>query len=223
MEGMFDLALTHVLQSEGGKVDNPHDPGGRTNAGVTQRVYDDFRRRNGDEPRDVFDMDPSERNGIYRRYWDAIGGDKLPAGLDYEAFDTAVNMGRKKGEPIGTLAKEFLAGVDQTKPVTDQIEQYRAQRQKFYEGIKGPSGFQTFGEGWTNRNVEVANQAKEAWFQNEVPYSPPQAKPAQVAAPADVPAAARHAKGASLHEAVRTALAQGPGTYTTTHRRKHRA
>ena len=34
-----------VLAFEGGKVDHPNDPGGRTNQGVIQRVYDGGRRR----------------------------------------------------------------------------------------------------------------------------------------------------------------------------------
>ncbi len=218
MEGNFQPALDGVLKSEGGKIDNPKDLGGRTNQGVTQRVYDNFRRMNGDEPRDVFDMEPHERDGIYRRYWDAIGGDHLPAGLDYEAFDTAVNMGRKKGEPIGALAKEFLDRVDRTKPVPEQIEQYRGARQRFYEGIKGPGGFQTFGPGWTNRNRDVAEGSVKSWNAynepKEIDRSLPQTRSAG-------PSASGHLKQASAHHAITSALALGPGTYATTHRHKH--
>lgn len=35
----FDRALPHVLIHEGGKVDHPKDPGGRTYKGITQRVF----------------------------------------------------------------------------------------------------------------------------------------------------------------------------------------
>ncbi len=217
MDGNFQHALGEVLKSEGGKVDNPRDLGGRTNHGVTQKVYDNFRRLNGDEPRDVFEMGDGDRDGIYRRYWDAVGGDNLPTGLDYEAFDTAVNMGRRKGEPIGSLAKEFLDRIDRTKPVPEQIEQYRGFRQKFYEGIKGPGGFQTFGKGWTNRNEEVAGRSSEWWANYDRPYPPPQAATVRTAAPTP----SSHFHQASAAHAVRSALALGPGTYATTHRHRH--
>ena len=38
----FEYCMRSVLAFEGGKVDNPNDPGGRTNQGVIQRVYDAF-------------------------------------------------------------------------------------------------------------------------------------------------------------------------------------
>lgn len=39
----FEPALAFVLRWEGGFVDNPADPGGRTNKGITQKVYDAWR------------------------------------------------------------------------------------------------------------------------------------------------------------------------------------
>ena len=43
----FDASLPFVLRWEGGFVDHPSDPGGRTNKGVTQAVYDEWRRGTG--------------------------------------------------------------------------------------------------------------------------------------------------------------------------------
>lgn len=39
-DAALDPALKFVLRWEGGFVDHPDDPGGRTNKGVTQKVYD---------------------------------------------------------------------------------------------------------------------------------------------------------------------------------------
>ena len=36
----FESSLPFILRWEGGFVDHPADPGGRTNKGVTQKVYD---------------------------------------------------------------------------------------------------------------------------------------------------------------------------------------
>lgn len=49
------------------------------------------------QPRSVQKLTAPERDAIYRRqYWDAIKGDKLPAGVDYVVFDGAVNSGPKQ-------------------------------------------------------------------------------------------------------------------------------
>jgi lysozyme family protein len=45
--------LPFVLRWERGLVDDPEDPGGRTNQGITQRVYDAWRRRQGLPAQDV--------------------------------------------------------------------------------------------------------------------------------------------------------------------------
>ena len=43
----FRAALPFVLRWEGGFVHHPDDPGGATNQGVTQRVYDAWRAAEG--------------------------------------------------------------------------------------------------------------------------------------------------------------------------------
>jgi lysozyme family protein len=42
MKENFEKSLELVLQHEGGYVHHPLDPGGRTNLGVTQRVWEDY-------------------------------------------------------------------------------------------------------------------------------------------------------------------------------------
>ena len=70
----YNQALAAVLREEGGKSDNPKDPGGRTNQGITQTVWHDtYRKRMGLPTRDVYIMESSERDAIYRQsYWDLI-------------------------------------------------------------------------------------------------------------------------------------------------------
>jgi hypothetical protein len=47
MKESFPAALAATLQYEGGYSNHPKDPGGATMRGVTQRVYDAWRRTAG--------------------------------------------------------------------------------------------------------------------------------------------------------------------------------
>ena len=55
----FDDALALVLKMEGGRVDNPADPGGLTAFGITQHTYDAWSARQGVGTRDVYLIGPS--------------------------------------------------------------------------------------------------------------------------------------------------------------------
>ena len=90
----FEPALAFVLRWEGGLVDNPADPGGRTNKGITQKVYDAWRQQQGEPPRDVQQIEDSEVSTIYQaQYWTPASCESLAAPLALAEFDTAVNMG----------------------------------------------------------------------------------------------------------------------------------
>jgi lysozyme family protein len=94
MRANFAPSLALVLQHEGGFVNDPQDPGGATNRGVTQAVYDAWRLGEGIGRRSVRAINDYEVGAIYRRdYWEACRCDDLPSGLDYCIFDFAVNSG----------------------------------------------------------------------------------------------------------------------------------
>ena len=94
MKDDFLQSLARVLVYEGGKADNPNDPGGRTNQGVTQATYAAYRRSKGLPYRDVYLMENGERDDIYQSmYWTPARGDELPVGVDLCVFDAAVNSG----------------------------------------------------------------------------------------------------------------------------------
>ena len=66
----FDKALDFVLRWEGGKADDPHDRGGRTNRGITQLTYNAYRKAKGLEIADVWDATLAETGDIYqKRFW----------------------------------------------------------------------------------------------------------------------------------------------------------
>lgn len=94
MRENFECCLKNVLAKEGGWSNNPNDPGGATMKGVTQRVYDSWRRRKGLPLASVRGISDGEVAEIYKtQYWDAVRGDEVPRGIDNCLFDEAVNSG----------------------------------------------------------------------------------------------------------------------------------
>lgn len=92
MSFSVDALLAELLRNEGGYVNNPTDPGGETNHGITKETA----RRNGyDGP--MKDLTQAQALAIYRsEYWSRPGFDKvfdISPGIAGELFDTGVNMG----------------------------------------------------------------------------------------------------------------------------------
>tara|TARA_R110000824_G_scaffold134620_1_gene297602 strand:- start:405 stop:917 length:513 start_codon:yes stop_codon:yes gene_type:complete len=165
MKNNFDKCLAKLLSHEGGYVNHPKDPGGMTNLGVTKRVYDDWIGRESTE-QEMRDLTPADVGPIYKKnYWDRVKGDDLPSGVDWCAFDWAVNSG--SGRPAKAIQRAVGAAADGAigpmtlKAVADKdpkeiIEYVFQVRQSFYESLKT---FETFGKGWTRRNKETLDQA----------------------------------------------------------------
>ena len=83
MDDNFDTCLAFTLKEEGGYSDNPADPGGATNMGITLATY----RRWSDNPNlgpvQVQDMTERTARAIYRSlYWNPLRADALPVGVD---------------------------------------------------------------------------------------------------------------------------------------------
>jgi len=86
-------AIREILKHEGGYVDHPHDPGGATNKGIT---IETFRRyiKPGATTDDLRKLTEEQAVLVYKRqFWDRVGGDSLPSGVDYAVMDFAVNSG----------------------------------------------------------------------------------------------------------------------------------
>lgn len=179
MRDNFPRALARVLVHEGGKVDHPKDPGGRTNQGVIQRVYDGFRRNSKKPLQDVYLMTDAERDAIYRKqYWAAIQGDALPSGVDYVVFDGAVNSG--PGQSIkwlqralgitadGVIGAVTLEAVASFGDHDELIERICDRRVAFLKALKT---WPTFGKGW-QRRVDGVQQAGQAWASGSVDPKP---------------------------------------------------
>ena len=158
----LEPALLFVLRWEGGFVDHPDDPGGRTNRGVTQKVYDGWRARQGLSAQDVKLIADAEVHAIYASdYWLPPRCDVLDAPLDIVQFDTAVNMGVGRAVrflqasagcnvdgDFGAATERAVAGCDRG----NVLAAYCQRREDFYRGLvaKNPK-LAVFLKGWMNR------------------------------------------------------------------------
>lgn len=161
-------SLARVLAHEGGSVDDRRDPGGRTSKGVTQRVYDAWRRGNSQPRRDVFRIAMSEVRAIYtEQYWNRVRADTLPCGLDYAVFDAAVNSGPVQAvkwlqRALGGIAVDGVVGqvtLGAVRAHTDipaLIAAMCARRMAFLKQLRT---WKHFGDGWTRRVSDVESTA----------------------------------------------------------------
>ncbi|TPN90112.1 glycoside hydrolase family 108 protein [Mesorhizobium sp. B1-1-5] len=175
-------SLAKVLVHEGGYVNHPADPGGPTNKGVTQRVYDGYRKGKGLAKRSVKSITMDEVGEIYdRQYWDAVKGDLMPDGVDYVVFDGGVNSGPGRSimwlqqalRPVytgpidGVIGVGTLAALKAVNNNDALIDRICDARMNFLRHL---GTFPTFGKGWTARVAEVRAIGK-AWATGEKPQA----------------------------------------------------
>jgi len=169
MQNNFEYCLNKLLapSREGGFVNDPQDPGGITNHGVTMKVWEEWvgRTSNEEEMRNLTIDDVAP---LYKaRYWDVVGGDELPGGVDHVVFDCAVNGGVKRAgrllqacmgmEQDGVIGQETIIGTEQVEP-QDLINEFSQRRLQYLQAL--PT-FGHFGKGWTRRVNEVEEEAKQ--------------------------------------------------------------
>ena len=158
MKANFDRCLALVLKHEGGFVNHPKDPGGATNKGITQAVYDQWRRSRGQETRSVRGISAAEVRDIYKKeYWDRSQCDHLASGVDYAVFDFSVNSGvsrsvrmlqKVSGAAVdGVAGMQTIAKANAMDPV-QLITEICTRRHNWMRGLKT---YAYFGRGWRRR------------------------------------------------------------------------
>ena len=165
MQSNWSNAFALMLKSEGGYVNNPADPGGMTNLGVTKSTWENWVGRESDEA-EMRGLTPEKVEPLYKKkYFDAVRGDELPMGLDYLMFDFAVNAGAGRAiktlqtavgvTPDGGFGPMTMAAVLAVDPV-ELIERFSQAKKDFYRSL---TTFSTFGKGWLNRVADVKQHA----------------------------------------------------------------
>lgn len=146
-------------------MNDPRDPGGATNRGITRATLAAWRGRPVTVA-EVRQLGVAEAGQIYRaRYWKPLRCDDLPAGVDLMVFDFGVNAGIGRSarllqaavgaKPDGLIGPATLTSVKQVAPGT-LVNRLAQARLDFYHRL--PT-YRAFGRGWTNRVADVKRRA----------------------------------------------------------------
>ncbi|MBN9352542.1 MAG: TIGR02594 family protein, partial [Hyphomicrobium denitrificans] len=174
-DAIFSRALAHVLEMEGGFSNDPYDPGGPTNRGITLEVYAKFRKEtveDGTRARLIAELKripDATVTAIYRqRYFDPASCPVFTAPLALMHFDAAVNHG--VGAAIrmlqgvagvtvdGEIGPETLAAIS-TQSLADLLDDYAETRRARYRALPH---FWRFGRGWLKR-VDATLALARTW------------------------------------------------------------
>lgn len=157
MNDNFTRSVNLALAHEGGYVNHPEDNGGPTNLGVTQRTLSAHLGRPA-SIQDVRNLTRDVAKTIYRdSYWTPAGCGRLPVGLDYFVFDTAINSGVSRSvkllqgvlgvRPDEIVGEQTMAAVRE-RDVVSLIASMAAERMAFMRRL---SDWKHFGKGWERR------------------------------------------------------------------------
>jgi lysozyme family protein len=165
----FDACLAIVLRLEGGFSDDPRDPGGATNFGITRKTLARWR---GVTPWQslpvvaVKALGRDEAARIYKAlYWDRCNADALPPGLDLAVFDFAVNSGPERAVtalqkevgavPDGLIGPKTLAALKARIALTGVAGIIIALCNGRLSFLQRLAISATFGAGWSRRVAEI--------------------------------------------------------------------
>jgi lysozyme family protein len=163
----FKNCLLEVLHMEGHFLDDPRDPGGPTNFGITRAKLAEVRRV--DIASITEDMMKAltfeEATAIYQSdYWHVLRCDDVPPGVDLMLFHFGVNAGNKTSARLlqsavgtacdGIVGRQTVAAACNANPAR-LIDDLADAQIQYYRRL---DKFDTFGAGWLNR-VQLAQKA----------------------------------------------------------------
>jgi lysozyme family protein len=180
MAADFEQAVKVVLKHEGGWVNDPTDPGGATNWGISLRYLKTVGDRDGDghldgdidndgdvDWQDIKLMTVDQAKAFYKAgWWDANRYFDFAQPVATKIFDTAVNTGSKRAHMLAQKACNHLGfklRVDgELGPASRQairaldpialLKELRQQQADFYEDlIAAKPKFKKYRMGWLRR------------------------------------------------------------------------
>ena len=170
MASDYKECLDLVLKSEGGWVNNPNDPGGETNLGVTKAVWEEYV---GHPVTTMKNLTKDDVAPLYeQKYWRACYGEVLPRGLDFIVFSMGVNAGPGRSvkllqQSIGCVPDGVIGPATRSlicaSNTATLIAKFSEIRREYYRSLKT---FPIFGKGWLSRvdheEATALNMAKNS-------------------------------------------------------------
>ena len=161
MADTFPASLAFTLQQEGGFTDDPNDPGGATNYGITLGTLRNYTGNPDLGVADIQNISMDTVHAIYGSdYWNRMRCDGLPAGVDLMVFDHGVNAGTGRSAMIlqqaigltgaevdGSIGPQTLAAAGQMAAAA-LINDLAARQRAYYQSL---GNFQRYGAGWLAR------------------------------------------------------------------------
>lgn len=94
MGDFIDFLNNFVLNEEGRYyTDDPDDPGGATDYGITQSSFDSYCQKKGLTTHDVKTLTEQEIEAVYSDLWASASCDKMASPVDMVHYDYCVNAG----------------------------------------------------------------------------------------------------------------------------------
>jgi lysozyme family protein len=166
MSPRFQAAIRRVLRWEGGLSDNPNDPGGRTNYGISLRWLEhngiDVDGDGQVSAKDVDALTPEKASVLYRRYFWSPELDLLASDdVAIYVFDMNVNMGQDRAARIaqeaagvgvdGKLGPKSVAAMNSLDQAA-LLAKMRELRASFYRNLAARKpALAVFLRGWLKR------------------------------------------------------------------------
>jgi len=170
----FDYAIKIILKHEGGLSDNPHDPGGLTNWGITIPFLTDFMcQKYLGHPapatrEDIRNMTRDTAIQIYKdQVWDPNRyGELTNDQVGTKVFDVTVNMGEKWGETFaqqsanrlgqslvvdGQIGSKSIAAINLCDPNAFLVEYCKQQKERYEQLVLHNPSLAVFLKGWLIR------------------------------------------------------------------------
>lgn len=147
----FDIAFDRLIGNEGGYSNDPQDPGGETNWGISKRSYPNV---------DIARLTRADAKLIYLRdFWTGGQMNQFDGALAFQVFDAAVNHGIRRAikllqiaagtQPDGNVGPVTITTV-QALPVSNMLALFVAARLEFWTDLPG---WTIYGRGWAKRAI----------------------------------------------------------------------
>lgn len=179
----FEHAIPTILKHEGGYVDNPNDPGGATNFGISLRFLaehpedGDFDLDGDVDAEDIMNMTQEQACAIYKKHWwDKYGYSRInDQTIATKLFDHSVNMGAKRAHILmqtalnkafglglsvdGALGNASFSAINHCADGDEEqqlLSAYCDEVWGFYARlIENNAKFKVFERGWKNRAYQM--------------------------------------------------------------------